>query len=48
MTAFRSSQFSYATAQGVVFALVTLAYTGLVFGVFRMINGPQEKGLAAS
>jgi N-acetylglucosamine transport system permease protein len=48
LSAFNKSQFAYATAQGVFLAAVTLVYAGLVFGVFRLINGPDEKGLSAA
>ncbi|MDR2382090.1 MAG: ABC transporter permease subunit, partial [Bifidobacteriaceae bacterium] len=47
-TAFEKGQFGYATAQGVFLALFSLLYVGLVFAVFRLINGPEQKGLAAS
>jgi N-acetylglucosamine transport system permease protein len=40
--AFSHGRFGYATAMGVVFAAVTLAYAGVVFGVFRLIKGRDD------
>jgi N-acetylglucosamine transport system permease protein len=37
--AFQQGRFGYATAMGLVLALLTLAYAGLVFLVFRLIRG---------
>ena len=43
-TAFTKGQFGYACAMGVVLALVTLAYAGLVFGVNKLTGGSSEVG----
>ena len=43
-TAFTKGQFGYACAMGVVLALVTLAYAGLVFLVNRLTGGSNEVG----
>jgi N-acetylglucosamine transport system permease protein len=42
-TAFRKSQFGYATAMGVVLAAVTLVFAGLVFLVNRLTGGGERK-----
>lgn len=41
-TAFRKGQFGYATAMGVMLALVTLAYAAVVFLVFRLLRGRDD------
>ncbi len=43
-TAFGKGQFGYATAMGVVMAVVTLAFAGLVFGVSRLTGGRDPGG----
>ena len=43
-TAFSKGQFGYACAMGVVLALVTLAYAGLIFGVNKLTGGSNEVG----
>ncbi len=43
-TAFAKGQFGYACAMGVVLAVVTLAYAGLIFGVNRLTGGTNEVG----
>ena len=44
MVAFRKGQFGYATAMGVVLALVTLLFAAIVFLVFRLAAGRAEGG----
>ena len=44
--AFERGKFGYATAMGVVLAGVTLIFVGLVFLVFRLIQGKPERGRA--
>ena len=41
-TAFTKGQFGYACAMGVVLAVITLAYAGLVFLVIRLTGGRDE------
>ena len=41
-TAFTQGQFGYACAMGVVLAVITLAYAGLVFLVIRLTGGRDE------
>jgi N-acetylglucosamine transport system permease protein len=41
-TAFTKGQFGYACAMGVVLAVITLAYAGLVFAVNRLTGGRNE------
>ena len=41
-TAFTKGQFGYACAMGVVLAIITLAYAGLVFAVNRIFGGKSE------
>ncbi|MFC7218372.1 carbohydrate ABC transporter permease [Streptomyces polyrhachis] len=41
--AFRQGQFGYATAMGVVLAVVTLVFAALVFGVNRLTGGGEGK-----
>lgn len=41
-TAFTKGQFGYACAMGVMLALITLAYAGLVFGLNRITGGRSE------
>ena len=43
-TAFAKGQFGYACAMGVVLAIITLAYAGLVFAVNRIFGGKSEVG----
>lgn len=43
-TAFTKGQFGYACAMGVVLAVVTLIYAGLVFAVNRLTGGRSEVG----
>ncbi|MEO7234697.1 MAG: sugar ABC transporter permease, partial [Lapillicoccus sp.] len=43
-TAFGKGQFGYATAMGVVMAVVTLAFAGLIFGVNRLAGGRDPGG----
>ncbi|MGN6126448.1 MAG: carbohydrate ABC transporter permease [Humibacter sp.] len=42
-TAFRKGQFGYATAMGVVLAVITLIFAGIVFGVNRLSKGREER-----
>jgi len=44
--AFERGKFGYATAMGVVLAAVTLIFVGLVFIVFRIVQGKPERGRA--
>jgi N-acetylglucosamine transport system permease protein len=46
-TAFRKGQFGYATAMGVVLAVVTLVFAALVFLVNRLTGGGEEKKVKA-
>jgi N-acetylglucosamine transport system permease protein len=43
-TAFTKGQFGYACAMGVVLAVITLIYAGLVFTVNRLTGGTNEVG----
>jgi N-acetylglucosamine transport system permease protein len=43
-TAFRKTQFGYATAMGVVLAAVTLLFAAIVFTVNRLTGGSDKKG----
>ena len=43
-TAFEKGQFGLASAMGVVLAVVTLIFAGLVIGVFRLVGGKDEGG----
>jgi N-acetylglucosamine transport system permease protein len=43
-TAFGKGQFGYATAMGVIMAIVTLAFAGIVFGVNRLSGGRDPGG----
>ena len=43
-TAFAKGQFGYACAMGVVLALVTLVYAGLIFLINRFTGGSNEVG----
>ena len=43
-TAFTKGQFGYACAMGVVLALITLAYAGLIFAVNKLTGGTNEVG----
>jgi len=43
-TAFRKGQFGYATAMGVVLAVVTLVFAALVFLVNRLTGGGENEG----
>ncbi|MGN8027318.1 carbohydrate ABC transporter permease [Microbacterium sp. 22242] len=43
-TAFEKGQFGLASAMGVVLAVLTLVFAGLVIGVFRLIGGKDEGG----
>jgi N-acetylglucosamine transport system permease protein len=43
ITAFRKGQFGYATAMGVVLAVVTLLFAAIVFAVSRLTGG-RERG----
>jgi N-acetylglucosamine transport system permease protein len=43
-TAFTKGQFGYACAMGVVLAVITLTYAGLVFAVNRLTGGRSEVG----
>ena len=45
-TAFEKGQFGLASAMGVVLAVLTLVFAGLVIGVFRLIGGKDEGGRA--
>ena len=42
MEAFRGGNFGYATAIGVVLAVVTMAYAGIIFLIFRLLRGRDE------
>lgn len=47
MTAFTKGQFGIATAMGVFLAIIILIYSGIIFGIFRMLVGRSEtKGVA--
>ena len=41
-TAFTKGQFGYACAMGVLLAVITLAFAGLVFAVNRLTGGQNE------
>jgi N-acetylglucosamine transport system permease protein len=41
-TAFNKGQFGLACAMGVVLALITLAFSALVFGVNKITGGSKE------
>jgi N-acetylglucosamine transport system permease protein len=43
-TAFAKGQFGYACAMGVVLAIITLAYAGLIFLINRLTGGTNEVG----
>lgn len=43
-TAFEKGQFGLASAMGVVLAVLTLVFAGLVMGVFRLTGGKDEGG----
>jgi N-acetylglucosamine transport system permease protein len=43
-TAFRKGQFGYATAMGVVLAVVTLLLAAIVFAVNRLTGGSERRG----
>lgn len=45
-TAFRKGQFGYATAMGVVLAVITLVFAAIVFAVNRVSKGREERGRA--
>ncbi|ACQ82236.1 binding-protein-dependent transport systems inner membrane component [Beutenbergia cavernae DSM 12333] len=45
-TAFTQGQFGYASAMGVILALVTLLFAAIVFSVNRLLGGRDEKGRA--
>ncbi|MDA4895076.1 MULTISPECIES: carbohydrate ABC transporter permease [unclassified Microbacterium] len=45
-TAFEKGQFGLASAMGVVLAVITLVFAGLVIGLFRLIGGKDEGGRA--
>ncbi|KJL29459.1 carbohydrate ABC transporter permease [Microbacterium azadirachtae] len=45
-TAFEKGQFGLASAMGVVLAILTLVFAGLVIGVFRLVGGKDEGGRA--
>jgi len=45
-TAFAKSRFGYATAMGVVLAVITLLFAAIVFTVNRLTRGKAEKGRA--
>jgi N-acetylglucosamine transport system permease protein len=42
-TAFTKGQFGVACAMGVVLAAITLAFSGVVFGVNRLLSGKEER-----
>jgi N-acetylglucosamine transport system permease protein len=42
MEAFTGGKFGYATAMGVVLAIITMIYAGIVFLVFRLIKGKEQ------
>lgn len=44
--AFTEGKFGYATAIGILLAIVTMLYAGLVFLVFRLLRGKDEGGHA--
>ncbi|MDR0594105.1 MAG: sugar ABC transporter permease [Bifidobacteriaceae bacterium] len=41
-TAFEKFRFGYATAMGIVLALVTLVYAVIIFSVFRLVRGRED------
>lgn len=43
-TAFREGKFGYGSAMGVVLALLTLVFAGIVFGVNRLLGGKDAGG----
>ncbi len=45
-TAFQDGKFGYATAIGILMAVVTLIYAGVIFLVFRLLRGKDEGGHA--
>ncbi|MEX0429443.1 carbohydrate ABC transporter permease [Nocardioides sp. DS6] len=45
-TAFKKNQFGYATAMGVVLAVITLLFAAIVFAVIRLFGGRDERGRA--
>ncbi|MFD1493173.1 carbohydrate ABC transporter permease, partial [Microbacterium wangchenii] len=47
MTAFTKGQFGDATAMGVFLALVILIYSGIIFGIFRLLGGDRRRGAGA-
>jgi N-acetylglucosamine transport system permease protein len=42
-TAFRKGQFGYATAMGVVLAIVTLLFAVIVFAINRLTRGGERR-----
>jgi N-acetylglucosamine transport system permease protein len=42
-TAFRKGQFGYATAMGVVLAVVTLLFAVIVFAINRLTGGGERR-----
>jgi N-acetylglucosamine transport system permease protein len=42
MEAFKAGRFGYATAMGVMLAVVTMVYAGIIFLVFRLIRGKDD------
>ncbi len=46
MTAFTDGQFGLATAMGIMLAAVTLVYALIIFVIFRLVGGRDEKGRA--
>jgi len=46
LTAFKNGQFGLATAMGLTLAGVTLLYAAVIFGVFRLVGGRDERGRA--
>ncbi|MDR1186668.1 MAG: sugar ABC transporter permease [Bifidobacteriaceae bacterium] len=48
MEAFTGGHFGYATAMGVVLAIITMVYAGIIFLIFRLIRGKDDGGRAAA
>jgi N-acetylglucosamine transport system permease protein len=48
MEAFTGGHFGYATAMGVVLAIITMIYAGIIFLIFRLLRGKDDGGRAAT
>ena len=47
MEAFTGGRFGYATSMGVVLAIITMIYAGIIFLIFRLVKGRDEGGRAS-